>query len=267
MAPTAFCPGYPDDPFATLAADYPAADVYPADDSRVEGGPISPRGRLDGTAKVLVLGQAPATHEAITRRILVGEAGQRLQGLLAKLGIQHSYVLINTFLYSVYGQGGGNRHAHDPAIAAYRTAWLDALLLDSEVSAVLTLGTLAKTAYQDWTSIRPDRAAALHLASLRHPTYPESASRSGQTTLAEATTDLLDNWNAALPGLDASIDPDDSDPTASQPYGQTWQSGDLQPIPPADLPAGSPSWWGDLNAWAGRTGTDPDTKRATITVT
>ena len=85
-------------------------------------GPVFHRGRLDGTARVLVLGQDPATHETITRRILVGEAGQRVQGLLARVGITTSYVMVNTFLYSVYGQGGGTRHATDPHIAATGTA-------------------------------------------------------------------------------------------------------------------------------------------------
>ena len=73
------------------------------------------------------IGQDPATHEAICRRILVGEAGQRLQGFLAKLGITRSYVLVNTFLYSVYGQGGGTRHVDDDGIVAYRNRWLDTL--------------------------------------------------------------------------------------------------------------------------------------------
>jgi hypothetical protein len=112
----AFCPGYDRAPFDLLAADYPGAEVYPVKDFRLEWGPIFHRGRLDGTARVLVLGQDPATHEAVTRRILVGEAGQRVQGLLAKLGITTSHVLVNTFLYSVYGQGGGQRHAHDAAM-------------------------------------------------------------------------------------------------------------------------------------------------------
>src|SRR5207244_3767022 len=134
-----FCPGYASDPFATLAADYPAEDVYPGKDFRTEWGPIFHRGRLDGTARVLVIGQDPATHETISRRILSGEAGQRVQGLLARLGITTSYVMVNTFLYSVYGQGGGARHAKDPQIAAYRNRWLDALLLDTQVTAVLTL--------------------------------------------------------------------------------------------------------------------------------
>ena len=107
--------GYHRRRFRLLVADYPDESVYPADSFRVEWGPIFHRGRLDGTARVLVIGQDPATHETITRRILVGEAGQRAQGLLARLGITRSYVFINTFLYSVYGQGGGTRHIADKA--------------------------------------------------------------------------------------------------------------------------------------------------------
>src|SRR5512147_2105399 len=98
-----FDPGYFQEPFSTLANDYPGEDVYPPSQFRVEWGPIFHRGRLDGSARVLVIGQYPAQHETIVRRILVGEAGRRLQGFLTKLGITTSYVLINTYLYSVYG--------------------------------------------------------------------------------------------------------------------------------------------------------------------
>ena len=140
-----FCTGYFHEPYETLVGDYPGEDVYPPADFRTEWGPIFHRGRLDGTARVLVLGQDPAAHESIARRILVGEAGQRVQGLLARTGVTTSYVMLNTFLYSVYGQGGGQRHADDPAIAAYRNRWLDAVLLDSRVTAVVTLGTPRRT--------------------------------------------------------------------------------------------------------------------------
>ena len=156
-----FCPGYPP-PFDELVVRYPGEDVYPSADFRVEWGPIFHRGRLDGSARVLVLGQDPATHESISRRILVGEAGQRVQGLLAKLGIQRSYVMVNTFLYSVYGQGGGSRHDDDEAIAAYRNAWLDALLVGSQVTTVASLGQLAAQAYKMWAATQPDVAARLH---------------------------------------------------------------------------------------------------------
>jgi uracil-DNA glycosylase len=258
-----FCPGYGHDPFAQLAARYPGEEVYPATDFRTEWGPIFHRGRLDGTARVLVLGQDPATHETITRRILVGEAGQRVQGLLARLGISDSYVMVNTFLYSVYGQGGGARHAKDPDIARYRHQWLDALLVGSQVTAVVALGALAKTAYTTWAHTQPAAAATLHLAAVRHPTYPESASRSGTTTLAAATAALLADWNGALPALRDHVQPDA--PTPPRPYADHWQPGDLAAIPAADLPAGCPGWWRSLDAWAVRTGADPQTKRATIT--
>jgi hypothetical protein len=260
-----YCPGYVHTPFHELVSDYPGPDVYPPRDFRVEWGPIFHRGRLDGTARVIVLGQDPAAHETITRRILVGEAGQRVQGLLDRIGITTGYVMVNAFLYSVYGQAGGTRHANDPAIAEYRNRWLDALLLPGTVTAVITLGGLARTAYRMWAETRPDAAARLHLATVRHPTYPESASRSGGTTRAEATAELLANWNQALPGLREHVAQERPAPPGG--YGTAWQPGDLVAIPEADLPAGSPAWWRSLNAWARRTGSDAQTKRATITVT
>ena len=271
------CSGYTTPPFDTLVAEHPDEEVYPAKDFRTEWGPIFHRGRLDGTARVLVLGQDPATHESITRRILVGEAGQRVQGLLAKLGITTSYVMINTFVYSVYGQGGGERHAKDAAIATYRHRWLDALLVPEApgsvpaggpITAVITLGTLANQAYTTWAKTRPDIAAALHQAAVKHPTYPDSASAAGQITLAAATAKLLADWNHHLPALRRNVVPDDPaavDPPV--PYGQTWQDGDLAPIPDVDLPAGSPAWWRSLQGWATRTGKNSQLKRATITVT
>src|SRR4029079_12124426 len=99
--PPSFDPGCFAEPFRTLCIQYPEADVYPADQFRVEWGPIFHRGRLDGTARILVIGQDPAQHETVIRRVLVGEAGRRLQGFLAKVGITSSYVIINTYLFSV----------------------------------------------------------------------------------------------------------------------------------------------------------------------
>lgn len=97
--------GYGIPPFNTLVNEHPDADVYPQSKFRTEWGPMFHRGRLDGTARVLVIGQDPAQHENILRRVLVGEAGQRVQGFLCKIGIDRSYVIINAFLYSVYGSG------------------------------------------------------------------------------------------------------------------------------------------------------------------
>jgi hypothetical protein len=258
-----FCPGYPP-PYDALVASYPNAAAYPPLAFRVEWGPIFHRGRLDGTAKLLVIGQDPAVAETVTRRILVGVAGQRTQGLLARLGLTRSYVMVNTFLYSVYGQGGGNAHIKDEAIAAYRNSWLNTVVGGNDIAAIITLGTLATSAYQQW--LASGATFAGHHAAILHPTYPESASAAGQITLADATKRLLANWNQALPGLIAAID-DPDEPAPGTPYSTTFTDADLTPIPPEDLPAGIPAWMRTARDWAARQGADADTKRATITVT
>src|SRR6188474_2113760 len=137
------------EPFRTLCMNYPEADVYPSNQFRVEWGPIFHRGRLDGSARVLVIGQDPAQHETVIRRTLVGEAGRRLQGLLAKLGITTSYVLVNTFLYSVYGSVK-TATRKDPRLVGYRNRWFDALLIGTKVEAVISLGTAANEAWDLW---------------------------------------------------------------------------------------------------------------------
>jgi len=114
-----FDSGYCSEPFRTLVCEYPDADVYPPEQFRIEWGPIFHRGRLDGSARILIIGQDPAQHESVVRRILVGRAGRRVQGFLAKLGITTSYVLINTFLYSVYGSVKAATRKN-PALVAYR---------------------------------------------------------------------------------------------------------------------------------------------------
>ena len=147
MAGRDFDPGYDREPYSTLVSEFPDESVYPLDSFRVEWGPIFHRGRSNGSARVLILGQDPATHEAIARRILVGEAGQRAQGLLSRLGLDRSYVFINTFLYSVYGQAGGSRHIEDAKITEYRNRWIDAIVTDQPIEAIISLGQLADSAY------------------------------------------------------------------------------------------------------------------------
>jgi hypothetical protein len=220
---------------------------------------------LDGTARVLIIGQDPATHEAIARRILVGEAGQRAQGLLTRLGIDRSYVFINTFLYSVFGQAGGSRHIGDAAITEYRNRWIDAIVTDQPIEAIITLGQLADTAHRQWRAT-PKGAAntAIHAAVL-HPTYPESASRSGQITKAAAFAKLCASWNDQLKVLHPVVTPDVPGPLRL--YGATLEKADLTTIPERDLPPGLPSWMCALDAWATRDGATAQLKRATITVT
>lgn len=258
-----FDPGYVRARFKRLVGDYPDESVYPSSDFRVEWGPIFHRGRLDGSARVLVIGQDPAGHEAICRRVLVGEAGQRVQGLLARLGITRSYVMVNTFLYSVYGQGGGERNVDTPGIVAYRNRWIDAIVGDGRIEAVIALGHLADRAFRS-REAPGDPSGHGAYAAVLHPTYPESASRHGVITKAEAFARLCASWNEALVALHPVITQDS--PTPLHLYETSIARNDLVAIPAADLPAGLPPWMRSLDTWARRTGEDANTKRATITV-
>jgi hypothetical protein len=263
--PHPFDPGYIQEPFRTLAVEYPEADVYPPAQFRVEWGPIFHRGRLDGSARVLVLGQDPAQHETIIRRILVGEAGRRVQGLLAKLGVTRSYVLVNAFLYSVYGSVKA-RTRRDPRLLAYRHGWLDALLVGTKVEAVLALGAAADEAWQCWKGTPPGQTAAIAYAAITHPTYPECAAKGDKGKLATATTRLLENWNAGLQALAPALGHPDA-PRPLRLYGATWAEEDRLPIPEADFPAGLPAWMRDDDGWARRVGKDDLAKRRNITIT
>jgi uracil-DNA glycosylase len=262
----AFDPGYGDEPWRGLCSAHPGTDVYPPSDFRTEWGPIFHRGRLDGSARVLVIGQDPSAHEAISRRILIGEAGQRVQGFLAKLGLTTSYVMVNTYLYSIYGQSAGDRHVNDTDIAAYRNSWLDALVLGRDVQAVVAFGALADTAFHIWAATRPQAATALAYQHVTHPTAPISGSGGDPARLAALTKAMLAGWNTALRVLRNAVTPETTRASLYLSSGVMRPSDDIE-IPAGDLPAGLPEWMRSLENWATRTGSSADEKRATIEVT
>lgn len=267
MTGHSFDPGPVEEPFAALARDYPGPDTYPPKDFRVEWGPIFHRGRLDGSARVLVLGQDPGQHESIARRILVGEAGQRVQGFLAKLGIDSSYVMLNAFLYSVFGQGGGERHKKTQAIIDYRHRWLDAVLVGSDVEAVVAFGHLAHDALDRWLDTPAGETASLVTERLPHPTKPEASSKGNEAKRAAVMKEMLGEWNEALERLDGALGarPPGGRPLAR--YADDLRPEDLAPIPEADMPAGAPPWMRSLKTWAARRGDSAEAKRATVVVT
>jgi hypothetical protein len=261
---TLFDPGYAEEPFRTLVQDVPDHMVFPLKDFRTEWGPVFHRGRLDGSARLLVIGQDPAQHEIIVRRTLVGGAGHRLQGFLAKLGLTRSYVAVNTFVYSVYGQGGGTKHKNDPAIIAYRNRWFDALL-PRRVQGVVALGQLADIAWQTWRNTPTGATFTGVYHAVTHPTQPESSSKGDAAKKKAAIAKMLQGWNTALEALHPVVTPDASTPLV--PYGAVFLDSELPDIPREDLPAGSPSWMCGNADFARRTGPDDKTKRVTITVT
>lgn len=256
---SAFDIGYSEQPFRGFCEDVPGPSVYPPEDFRLEWGPVFHRGRLDGSARLLLIGQDPAQHETIVRRTLVGEAGHRIQGFLAKLGLERSYVMVNTYVYSVFGQGRGNKHRNNPQIAEYRNRWLSALLRDGEVEAVVALGSLADSAWKTWKQTSDGQAVDLKYRKITHPTQPQASGGGSAATRA-----MLANWNDALQELHPLADPDESRPLRL--YGDRFRDDEKLPIPAEDVPAGTPEWMRLNDGWADRPGTGLK-KRATITVT
>jgi hypothetical protein len=259
-----FDPGYGEEPYKGLCEHYPDESVYPPGQFRLEWGPIFHRGRLDGSARVLVIGQDPAQHETIVRRILVGEAGRRVQGFLAKLGITRSYVFVNAYLYSVYGSVKAKTRKN-PTLIEYRNRWLDALVVGHQVEAVLTLGQAADEAWQFWRATSVGQSVHVAHAAVTHPTQPESSSKGDKAKLATATTRMLQNWNVALQALSPNVQHPDA-PTPLVLYGESWADGDRVGIPEFDYPAGLPGWMHEQDGWAKRAGANDLAKRRNITI-
>lgn len=263
--PIECCPGYTSSPFKALVRKYPGTNIYPTADFRTEWGPIFHRGRLDGTARVLVIGQDPAQSEAVVRRILVGNAGKRVQGFLHKLGIRKRYVILNTYLYSVFGQQAGNSHIDDAAITAYRNLWIAGVLAKSPIDTVVAFGGLARQAWDAWLA-SPAAAgrAPPHFEALPHPTSP-TAGGASDAQAAAATATMLAKYNAAIQRIRPMLAATDA--AASPLYGNAFTDGDLPDIPMADLPPGVPAWMSTEEEWAKRVGATAAIKRRTIEIT
>lgn len=200
---------------------------------RLEWGPLYYRGRTDGTARVIVVGQDPAAAENIARRTMVGEAGQRLQGYLRKIGLTRSYVIVNAVLYSIFGQfDTAMRNFVDrPAVSTWRNQFFDALVTP-DTQAILAFGNAAQHAVDKWPGSASFKAQG-RVFALLHPTArPQSSVRT--------------NWSGKLAGIAAKVaaDPDGQrDLTAYS--GATFKPADLQRIPMRDLGFGMPAWMGD----------------------
>jgi hypothetical protein len=202
---------------------------------RVAWGPIYYRGRMDGTARVIVIGQDPAADENIARRTLVGDAGQRLQGCLRKLGLTRSYVIVNSVLYSIFGQFDAEMRdfVDRPAVASWRNHLLDALVTPN-TQAVLAFGNAARHVVDQWAGAAVFKSQG-RVFELMHPTArPESA--------------VLDNWSDRLAGIASKVSADaDGHQDLARYAGPEFSAADLERIPRRDLPFGSPAWMGSGN--------------------
>jgi len=200
---------------------------HPSGRFRREFGPVYYRGRLDGTARLLVIGQDPATDELIAHHPFVGTSGQRLQGLLKKIGLKRSYVIANTFLYPVNGQFDAalKQISLEPWLLDFRNAMLDRFVAENPLEAIVAIGSAAQHTVDHWPG-----KGDLPVFNLLHPAAEENV--------------VLPNWNEELPKIQAVVSPDEGMLADTAPYGSVFTATDEVAIPRFDLPFGIPEWHG-----------------------
>lgn len=223
---TDFDPGPP----PAVAAHFGQLPSYAAhrDSFWYDWGPILYRGRLDGSARILCIASDPGPTERVAHRTLVGDAGQRVQGFLTKLGLTRSYVCVNAFAYGLFPSRSmsANPILSEPAQLTWRNELLD-LITGPALQAIVAFGFQARTALDLW-SAAPD----VLTLKVVHPSNPDDDR-------------LVTEYHAAVEALRAVVTPDpDGDPTVPN-YGAAFTEQDYAAIPSGDLPFGVPPWLGD----------------------
>jgi uracil-DNA glycosylase len=216
--------------FAALPSYAPHRDLFWYD-----WGPVFYRGRLNMSARLLCVASDPGPTERIACRTLVGDAGQRVQGFLTKLGLTRGYGLVNAFAYALLPSRSMRAipMLSEPDHLAWRNALLDKIT-GPQLQAVVAFGLQARLAVGLW-----DSKPHVPVFEVPHPSSRDA-------------TALLDAWRDAVGQLREIVTPDpDGDPTGPN-YGPKFTEADYTRIPPRDLPFGLPDWVGD-DSW-GRTG-------------
>ena len=135
-------------------------------------GPMFFRGRLDGSAKVMVVGQEGAQDESLSHRSFTGGTGARMQYLLRFLGFDRSYLFLNSFVYPIFGQYTPDLRslAQDPRspIVVHRNQIFDKAVTEGDVRLVIAVGRAAKESAATWIEAHGGTAQpeSLHTASL-----------------------------------------------------------------------------------------------------
>jgi uracil-DNA glycosylase len=261
--PWEFDPGPPPDRrWAQLFAETPnyrglGRALSGRDEFRWHFGPMFYRGRLeDGAARVLVIGQEGAQDESLGHRSFVGGTGARMQHFLHHLGIVHSYLFLNTFVYPIFGQYDGDdllwlAQNPDSPIVKHRHAILDYVVERGDLRLVVAVGRAAKESVHTWVASRGgvcpagthavEECAAhaigsgVRIVGVVHP---------GAAGQGESTTAIVNDFKRALRRIeqwasaDASWLPVDPAGQRGTPDAFRYRSA---PIPFRDLPYGV-SW-------------------------
>jgi uracil-DNA glycosylase len=194
-------------------------------------GPMFFRGRLDGSAKVVVVGQEGAQDESLSHRSFTGGTGARMQHLLRHLGLDRSYLFLNSFVYPIFGQYTDDLRplAQDrrSPIVVHRHRILDKAVVDADVRLVIAVGRAAKESIATWVtahggSADPERLEQATLGSLPGRVrlvgvvHPGAAAAGGSTSaikadfqracnLVRGLVDADAGWLPADPGMDRNL--------------------------------------------------------------
>ena len=206
-------------------------------------GPVLYRGRLDGSARVLGIASDPGPTECLpfVRRTLVGDSGQKTQGLLAKLGLTRSYALVNAFAVALHPSQkakGLQVLRTNAVIAAARHTLYDGIAAGG-LQAIMAFGDVAHDAYDLWVAAHPG-IGSIPFFKVAHPA---AVDRDGSGHDAP-----LIAWGHAVSALRGVVTPDpDGDPSGAN-YGDYLIETDYARIPRWDLPAVAPAYVGD-DSW------------------
>jgi uracil-DNA glycosylase len=181
-------------------------------------GPMFYRGRLDGSAKVVLVGQEGAQDESLSHRSFTGGTGARMQHLLRHLGLDRSYLFLNSFVYPIFGQYNDKLRplAQDPRspIVSHRHRILDKAILDGDVRLVIAVGSAAKESVATWVrahggSADPDHLdnatlgglpGRLRLVGVVHPGSASGGSTSAIKADFQRACNRVKGWLDADPG-------------------------------------------------------------------
>lgn len=213
--------------FAKLFAECPDYGVL-KEHFWYDWGPVFYRGRLDGSARVLCIASDPGATERIAARTLVGDAGQRVQGFLRKLGLTRSYLCLNAYAYALFPSQAdeGDAILDDPVHKKWRNRLFTAAHTP-KTAAIVAFGEQAQRAVALW----PGKGAT-PVFELPHPSSRDEAK-------------LATQWRQAVSDLRTIVTPDADGETGVANYGAALGESDYAPIPRRDLPYGVPTFLGD----------------------
>jgi uracil-DNA glycosylase len=189
-------------------------------------GPVFYRGRLDGSARVLCIASDPGPTERVAGRTLVGDAGQRVQGFLHKLGLTRSYACVNAYAYALIPSRSMTAIPilSEPEQRSWRNE-LFSMIIGQALQAIVTFGRQARIAVEQWTD-----APAVMIKKVPHPSSRDAAK-------------LITEWRAAVADLRTVVTPDRDGNNSGPNYDGNSPKATTHRFHPATYHSGYPAGW------------------------